>query len=223
MKPIIVMAGTPVDTQMGMNCISSRGLTGIYCPVSESPQKQMAFQISTMEEKMNTVLSILSTAKLKYGCEKAFIYCNSLSGSVDFDMLARETGLRIVTPLDVYRLLAGKYNSLSVIAANAQGTAGIERVLLNTNPKLKLLSTGILSLVLSIEAGENPEEIVKNHRLPELIDWYSALGAEALVLGCTHFPYFKEALVRCIEMPVIDPAEEMLNMLEEDELFEETA
>ena len=213
MKPIIVMAGTPVDTQMGMDCLSTQGLPGVFCPISEDPNQQTAFQISSTEEKIDTVVSLLCAAQRKHGCEKAFIYCNSLSGALDFQFVARETGLKIVTPLDVYRLLAPKYHSLAVIAANAQGTAGIERTLLSANPGLTLRSTGLLPVVLGIEAEEDPDTLVKQNRLPELVNWYQALGAEALVLGCTHFPYFKEALLRQITLPVIDPAEEMLRLL----------
>ena len=208
MKPIIVMAGTPVDTQMGMDCLSTQGLPGVFCPISEDPHQQTAFQISSTEEKIDTVVSLLCAAQREHGCEKAFI-----SGALDFQFVARETGLKIVTPLDVYRLLAPQYHSLAVIAANAQGTAGIERTLLSANPDLTLRSTGLLPVVLGIEAGEDPDTLVKQNRLPELVNWYQALGAEALVLGCTHFPYFKEALLRQITLPVIDPAEEMLRLL----------
>ena len=141
MKPIIVMAGTPVDTQMGMDCLSTQGLPGVFCPISEDPNQQTAFQISPTEEKIDTVVSLLCAAQREHGCEKAFIYCNSLSGALDFQFVARETGLKIVTPLDVYRLLAPKYHSLAVIAANAQGTAGIERTLLSANPDPALYRT----------------------------------------------------------------------------------
>ena len=51
MKPIIVMAGTPVDTQMGMDCLSTQGLPGVFCPISEDPNQQTAFQISSTEER----------------------------------------------------------------------------------------------------------------------------------------------------------------------------
>lgn len=136
MKPIIVMAGTPVDTRMGMDCLLSHGLNGLFCPVSENPNQQTAFQISPMEKKAAAVTALLRTGACgAMGCGKAFIYCNSLSGSVDFGPIARETGLKIVTPLDVYRQLAPRYHSLAVIAANAQGTAGIERTLLSANPE----------------------------------------------------------------------------------------
>lgn len=113
---------------------------------------------------------------------------------MDFGPIAQETGLKIVTPLDVYRQLAPRYHSLAVIAANAQGTAALSARCSPPTPELTLRSTGLLPVVLSIEAGEPPEELVSRHRLPELCGWYESVGAEALVLGCTHFPYFKETL-----------------------------
>ena len=97
MKPIIVMAGTPVDTQMGMDCLNTQGLSGVFCPISEDPNQQTAFQISSTEEKIDTVVSLLCAAQREHGCEKAFIYCNSLSGALDFQFVAREPGLKIVT------------------------------------------------------------------------------------------------------------------------------
>ena len=36
---------------------------------------------------------------------------------------------------------------------------------------------------------------------------------DTLVLGCTHFPYFKEALAARTGLPLVDPAEEMLRLL----------
>ena len=214
MNPVIVMAGTPVDTRMGVDVLASHGLPGLFCPVSETPGRQTAFQISSMEEKVSAVTALLRSAQAAHSCEKAFIYCNSLSSSVDFGPIAQETGLKIVTPLDVYRRLAPQYSSLAVIAANAQGTAGIERTLLTANPALTLRSTGLLPVVLSIEAGEPPEELVARHRLPELCAWYESVGAQALVLGCTHFPYFKDVLARQIRLPILDPAEEMVRLLD---------
>lgn len=209
------MAGTPVDTRMGMDCVESVGLPGLFTPVSDDPMKQTAFQLFGQEEKYQTIRKLLEKAKLQYGCEKAFIYCNSLSGAVDFDEMARETGLSIVTPLHVYRRLAAQYKRLAVIAANTSGTNGIERTMRAANPDIQLITTGYLELVLAIEAGEAPEAIVERLHLADLADWYQACGAEALVLGCTHFPYIKEALAQRITLPLIDPAKEMLRLLAE--------
>ena len=211
-EPIAVLAGTPVDTRMGVDCLTGAGLSGAAFPLAEGPRQQTAFQISSPEEKHARVLEVLRTA-MDQGCQKVFVYCNSLSSAVDFGPLAAETGLRIVTPLDVYRTLAPRYHRLGLIAANAQGLAGIERTLLGANPALDLLGACMLPAVLSIEQGEDPAELVERHHLPELAEWFSRCGMEALVLGCTHFPYFREALARRTSLPLIDPAEEMIRLL----------
>ena len=180
---IAVLAGTPVDTQMGVDCLAKAGLAGLAFPMASDP------------------------------CQKAFVYCNSLSGAVDFSPMAVETGMTIVTPLDVYRDLAPRYRRLGLIAANAQGLAGIERTLFAANPELDLLGACMLPAVLSIEAGQPPEALVEQHHLPELAEWFRLCGMEALVLGCTHFPYFKEALAKRTSLPLIDPAEEMVHRI----------
>ena len=210
--PIAVFAGTLVDTQMGVDIVAAAGLPCLAFPVSKDPHEQIGFQISSPERKYSHMLSMLRDAQAQ-GCEKAFIYCNSLSASVDFPALAAETGMKIVTPLDVYYDLAPKYQSLAFIAANAQGLAGIERVLASTNPKLRFLSAGLMPVVYAIETGMDPDELVERHHLRELADWFAACGMEALLLGCTHFPYVKEALARRTSLPLIDPADEMLSRL----------
>lgn len=213
-ETIAVLAGTPVDTEMGVDCLAASGLTGLSFPLAADPRRQTAFQISSRAEKETAVLGVLREAMAR-GCRRAFVYCNSLSASVDFTSLAAATGLRIVTPLDVYRALAPRYRRLGLIAANAQGLAGIERTLLAANPALDLLGASMLPAVLSIEAGMPPEVLVERHRLAELADWFRQCGMEALVLGCTHFPYFKEALAKRTSLPLIDPAEEMVRRLTE--------
>ena len=173
--PIAVLAGTPVDTRMGVAYLEERGLPGVPFPLSRGPREQTA--------------------------------------AVDFPGLVEETGMRIVTPLDVYRRLALRYRALGVIAANAQGLSGIEKVLLEANPALDLLGACALPVVLAVEAGMPPEELVERHRLAALAAWFADGGMEALVLGCTHFPYFKEALAARTGLPLVDPAEEMLRLL----------
>lgn len=213
-EPIAVLAGTPVDTQMGADLLTAQGLRAVSFPLAEDPLAQTAFQISSAQEKHCAVRSVLQRASAE-GCQRILVYCNSLSSSVDFDALAEETGLHIVTPLQVYRSLPGQYRRLGLIAANAQGLAGIERTLYQTDPAMELLSASLLPVVLDIERGLLPEELVSRHHLAELADWFRSNGAEALVLGCTHFPYFKEALSARTALPLIDPADEMLRLLTE--------
>ena len=210
--PVAVLAGTPVDARMGVDVLAARGLRGIALPLAGDPWEQTSFQYAPPAERHHKVLGVLERAR-EAGCERAFVYCNSLSGAVDFPALAEETGLRIVTPLDVYRLLAPRYHRLAVIAANAQGLSGIEGVLLQANPQLDLLGACSLPVVLSVEAATEPSRLVEQHHLMDLAAWFAGCGAEALVLGCTHFPHFKDALAERTALPLVDPAEEMVRML----------
>lgn len=213
-NPIAVLAGTPVDTQMGVDLLISTGLSALAFPLSEDPRQQNLFQISSADEKHAAVLSVLKNA-MQQGCQKAFVYCNSLSSSVDFTVLAQETGMRIVTPLHVYRSLPKHYHRLGIVAANAPGLSGIEQTLYREDSSLELLSVSLLPLVLSIETAPPPETLVEQYHLAELADWFQSCGMEAMVLGCTHFPYCKETLKQRTTLPLIDPADEMIRLLTE--------
>ena len=48
--PIAVLAGTPVDTRMGVEYLTDRGLPGLAFPVSDGPREQTAFQHAPAEE-----------------------------------------------------------------------------------------------------------------------------------------------------------------------------
>lgn len=212
MNTVAVLAGTPVDTQMGMDVLARAGRSALPFALAENPRAQTAFQISSSQQKHAAVLAVLEQA-MAQGCGSAFVYCNSLSAAVDFPALSAETGLAIVTPLDVYRDLALRYERLGFMAANAQGLSGIERVLLGANPALSALGACALPVVLAIEEGLDPDELVEHYGLDRLAAWFAENGMEALLLGCTHFPYFKAALSRRTSLPLLDPAEEMLARL----------
>ena len=211
-EPAAVLAGTPVDTRMGVQVLAEHGLEGRAFPLAEDPWQQTAFQLSAPAEKTAAVRSVLLRAR-EQGCRRTFVYCNSLSAAVDFAPLEAETGMRIVTPLQVYRALAPRHRRLGLIAANAQGLAGIERTLYGANPSLELLGACLLPVVVDIEAALPPAEVVERHRLGDLAEWFRACGVEALVLGCTHFPYFQGTLAERTSLPLIDPAEEMVRLL----------
>ena len=66
-----------------------------------------------------------------------------------------------------------------------------------------------------MEAKEPPEELVERHHLAELAAWFQSCGAQTLILGCTHFPYFKAALAARTSLPLLDPDEELLRPVKE--------
>ena len=63
--PVAVLAGTPVDTQMGADVLNAHGLTALNCPVSRFPLEQAAFQVKPPEEKQAVLTEILRTAPIR--------------------------------------------------------------------------------------------------------------------------------------------------------------
>jgi len=201
---IAVIAGTPVDTQMGVDLLLSRGAEAEGFPVSRTPEEQTLFQTGPQparEEAMGAILDRIGAQ----GITRVLLYCNSLSATIDAHALAEQRGLGIWTPMDVYGEIARKYRRLGVLAANCQGAAGVERAMVNASPETIVLGAGVLPLVLGIEAGEPPEKLAEGCGLPALLRFFEENGAEAVVLGCTHFPYIREALERRTALPVLDP------------------
>ena len=215
-KPVAVLAGTPVDTQMGAEVLRARGLEARSFPVSRHPLEQAGFQVKTKEEK-HAVLTRILRGAMDSGCGSSFIYCNSLSGSADFPALSRELGIRIVTPMDAYGAIAKQYRRLGVVAYNGQALAGIDTAMVRANPDILLQPAGIPEVTIDIEKGLAPDEIIRRRHLDKLMAYLEACGCEALVLGCTHFPYLTEALRAYTDLPLLDPAEEMVRKLKEED------
>lgn len=207
-----VIAGTPIDTQMGAAFFSGRGFDVFSVPVSETPEEQSALQI-LMPDKLEAIVS-QKLARLKQsGISHIVVYCNSLSSAVDFGRLQSVHGISIVTPHDVYRKMANTYNILGVLAANNQSAAGIEKTIQQANPACHVIGVGILPLVVAIEQRMAPEEIIARFEISKILSFFSAIGCGALILGCTHFPYLYDQICTMTRMKVIDPATGMEEIL----------
>jgi glutamate racemase len=187
-------------------------LEALRYPISRVPQEQTRFQIAPMAEKLRVVSAIFSNA-MALGAADFFIYCNSLSGALDFESLARERQVRVITPLQVYSQLGKKYGRMGVIAANNQSLAGIERAVLAGNPDAEILGAALIPLVEAVEARIPPSKIVQDMELAELVHFMEINGAQAFILGCTHFPWFQKALAPFVHVPLINPADQMLKNL----------
>jgi len=168
------MAGTPIDTNMGAVLLEKNGFSEdeiIRIPISENPVKQTVFQTSETEYKEKVINGHIDNIK-KADCNVLFVYCNSLSGAVDFEKLGKKNNIKIVTPMQIYREIAGKYKKIAVFAANAE----------------------------------------KFH-FGKLTEYLKNLGNEAILLGCTHFPYIENEIRKRSDMEVINPSQEMLEKL----------
>ena len=209
---IAVIAGTPTDTQMGVDLLQKYGKAAKGYYVSKTPQEQSLLQVVYPEKLEHLVRQVMTTAK-EQGAEVLYVYCNSLAAAVDLKKLAKELSMLLITPLMVYEKMGAHYQALGVIAANNQSTHGIERAIQTENPSVHVIGTGMLKLVDAVEEGAAPDEIILRYQLSSLLHFYKNAGCEAVILGCTHFSYFYDALREISSLPVIDPGYEMMRML----------
>ncbi|MEG1972677.1 MAG: aspartate/glutamate racemase family protein [Oscillospiraceae bacterium] len=207
-----VLAGTPVDTQMGVDFVLSQGFDAIGRACSESPVIQSEMQILHKKELLDIAIRLCREME-SHGAEGIFVNCNSLSGAVDMDEVRRHITISLVTPLDVYKLCAKDYSRLGVIAANGQSLAAIEHLILENNNQCMVVGAGLLPVVIAIENGLEPQKIYDSYKIRELVRSLEAMGCEALVLGCTHFPYLLAQIENNSAIPVINPGMRMLHIL----------
>ena len=211
---VAVMAGTPVDTKMGADFLAVKdpSLEIVSYPLSPDPITQTVWQFSSDENKRARMVQVFDELEAQ-GIRHFFIYCNSLSGAFDFDSFAVERSVCIVTPFQVYRSLATRYRSIAFNSANLLGAYGIEKAFRDVKPDLDVIGMAHLAIVRDIEAGLSPEEIIERQGLKSLARFFKEAGAEIWLLGCTHFPYIKEAMQPYSELPLVDPADEMYDLL----------
>lgn len=81
MKKIGVMAGTVIDTEMGVNLLKERGFDAFGYSISKNCYEQDRLQFLSKEELENIVLNKLIHMK-KNNMDSCFVYCNSLSSAI---------------------------------------------------------------------------------------------------------------------------------------------
>ena len=201
---IAVMAGTPIDSQLGEDLLKKYGYKDIVkIPISKNPVEQTMFQALDDSEREDIIVKLINEIK-EQQCNAIFVYCNSLSSVVDFDRLAIENEINIITPMQMYRNLGLEYKYLAVMAANSHGLTGVENNLYLSNPELKVFGLSMLELVKAIEEKNSPHKIVADFDFENLFKYFEQTEVEAVVLGCTHFPYIKEELEKITKLSIID-------------------
>ena len=209
---VAVIAGTPVDTQMGVDFLKEKYIYTYPYPVSDNPTEQLLFQTLPIQERKEALLKLIAQIKTD-GMDAIFVYCNSLSASIDFHELSDISKIYIVTPLDVYKSLANQYTYLGLICANGQSAGGIEKIIVNTNSKCRVIGLNSMTLVDNVEEKVPPMDLIKNNHLEYIVKFFEGINVEALILGCTHFPYFEKELKSITKLDIINPAEKMYEFL----------
>lgn len=212
---IAVIAGTAKDTQMGVNILKENNYNDlIVIENTKTPNEQTLFQISTSEYKEKIISSHIKYI-IEQDCTNLFVYCNSLSASVDFDKLAKKYNINIITPLHIYRNLAKAIKNVVVLSANAQGLAGIEKVMFEVNENINIVGITMLDMVRDIELGKNSNIISEKFNFDFLAEYINSLAVEKVILGCTHFPYIANELSQKLSksIEIVDPTCYMLELL----------
>ena len=138
------MAGTPVDTKMGVSLLYNNNFNEIIgIPISETPSEQTVFQVSDTAYKEMVIDRHIDSIK-EQDCNILFVYCNSLSGAVDFKKISKKRDIRIITPMEIYGEIVAKYRNIAVISANAQGLTGIEKTIFLKNRDVKIIGVTLL-------------------------------------------------------------------------------
>lgn len=211
-KIVGVIAATKTDTSFGVDLLAKKGINSIGLSISNNPQEQTLLQTLDKTDLSKRVLTAIDTLKTR-GVSSILIYCNSLSGAIDLDLIEKRSRMRIVTPLDVYKSLANKYDCFGLLAANCQSAANIEKIILENNKKAIVIGVGNLKLVNEIEAKTDPNEIIKRYRLKRLCRILKESGCDLVILGCTHFPFFAEELKKIVDILIFEPSEEMAKLI----------
>lgn len=209
-----VIAGTPVDTQMGVDFLEGKGVEAAGFPAAATAQEQVLLQICPWEERERKIEGILGRIQ-EMGIQDVMVYCNSLSSVIDAEGLAARYGLHITTPMDAYKRLGARYRKLGVMAGSSQGLAGIEKSIMGISPETAVLGMVSLPLTQGIEAGISPKTLVETNGLRELMGFFEKNRTEALILGCTHFPCLMGELAKLTGLPIIDPAETIYEIMRE--------
>lgn len=207
-----VLAGTPADTQMGLDYVLSKGLDAISRPCSKSPAEQTLMQLHHPKELSDRAV-LLSKEMIKEGAEGIYLYCNSMSTAIDLPYVRNKLEKDLLTPLDVYAECALLYERVFAVAANCQALSGIEQVIKSENPNCCFSGASLQVMVDMIESRVPPAEICKKLNMREFLYYFTEMGADVLVLGCTHFPYVFEEIKDAVNVPILDPAQRMLEML----------
>ncbi|MDR2465558.1 MAG: aspartate/glutamate racemase family protein [Streptococcaceae bacterium] len=205
MKKILVLGGTGIDAKMGKRLVRQ------YFPeyeiidygISKTPEEQTLFQTAKTSEKKAEIFRVLDEF-LSDEVVLILVYCNSLSASLSFDDISSERKIPILTPMMIYKSLGKQYSRIGLMAANAQGASGIEKVFVRENSNIVITTITNIEWVVAVEEGMAPEDIIQRYGLPESREFFRKTEAEAIIIGCTHFPYFLEEYQADVQIPCVN-------------------
>ena len=198
-----VIAGTPIDTALGVRYLERLGFSCLSYPAGRNPKEQSFLQ-NHHSNFLQQVCLRKAQEMAQAGAQFVLIYCNSLSASLDLEALRKHLQIPLVTPMDVYQAIAIRYQRFAIVAANAIGLMGAEGAIKRLNPHAFTFGYHNIEIVRRIEQQHPAAEIVKDSGLPDFLDLARTEHADLLLLACTHYPYLTSAIQAMSAVPVMD-------------------
>ncbi len=156
---------------------------------------------------------------LKKKVKMILIACNTVAASARQDIIAKANGIPV---LDV--VLAGakvatdqqrKHNLIGVIGTLATvGSGAYEQAISKINPQIGVFSKACPLLVPLAEEGWTENDVAERTVQIYLEDFLQK-PLDSLILGCTHYPLFKDTIRKVINNPdttIIDSADSIATM-----------
>ena len=213
-KKIAVIAGTNTDTQMGCDLLNSKGYETIFLPISDDCNAQANLQYFSKDELYSLFYKTCEKAII-LGAVKIFLYCNSLSSSVDYENVSKPLDIEIITPLETYKNLPRNCKNIAILSANGVSAYTIDNIIHKYNSDVNTITIGNMSIVESIEMKKSPKDIIDDLNLEGFIKYFENIKDEkykidTLILACTHFPYLKNEIKLLTNLNIIDASDDMI-------------
>ncbi len=196
-EAIAVLAGTPVDTSIGVELLQQKGYVAVGYPIAQTLAEQNHLQNTNTTELFHRVLKAIASAKVQ-GIKRGIIFCNSLASALELKYLKMESDVELLTVMDVYKQLSLRLaegeGTIGIVAFNANGAAGVERFLCPYLPQKSFVSVGWYPLVDGIEQRRDPHELLQEVGINEVVRGFVCQGVQNVVLGCTHFGNLQKPL-----------------------------
>ncbi|MBS4099366.1 MAG: hypothetical protein KGZ83_21345 [Sulfuricella sp.] len=196
---VYVIGGDHYDAQMGVKMLAQRGIAAMPLAITDSPEEYMlrAQDHPALQEHVFTKIAGVSARVF-------LVFCNTLSFSMDWEMLSARAGVPIVNLKTAYRELVADFKSVGVIAIHEHTLHNIRRFFDREHGKLETIGFSMMPLVESVEIGAAHINAV----LGQLVGVSAGLGAEAFIFGCTHF---EDCVVENSPIQIVYPGKKLLD------------
>lgn len=210
---VAVFAGTLGDTKMGVEIVKKLNFETLEYPFSKTPEEQTKMQYHSRDE-LNKIFKDNVKEAMNQGAKKIFVYCNSLSLSVDYEDISKELDIKIITPLETYKNL-GEVKNLAIIAANGFSAYALDKLVGEYNNLNSSITFGNMPLVESIE--KNDDMLFEKLNIENYLKYIEGIEGDykidTLLIGCTHFSEITDKIKSKTYINVIDPTQNMIKEL----------